>query len=52
MLTGSLYLRVLKNRRVPLNPSYLHELEALRAMLRQDNRQGDLGWGGSWTKER
>jgi hypothetical protein len=46
------YLRVLKNKLVPLDPSYLHELEVLRAMLRQEDYQGDSGWGGSWTKER
>ncbi len=46
------YLRMLKNKRVPLDSSYLHEMEVLRAMLRQENRQGDSGWGGSWTGER
>ncbi len=46
------YLRMLKNKIVPLDPYYLHELEVLRAMLRQEDRQGDSGWGGSWTKER
>ena len=25
---------------------------AVRAMLRQGDRQGNSGWGGSWTKER
>ncbi len=48
MLNESPFLRVLKSKLVPLDPSYLHELEVLRAML----RQGDSGWGGSWTKER
>ena len=51
-MDGSPYLRMLKNKIVPLDPYYLHELEVLRAMLRQENRQGDSGWGGSWTKER
>ncbi len=46
------YLRMLKNKLVPLDPSYLHEVEVLRAMLRQEDRQGDSSWGGSWTKER
>lgn len=46
------YLRILKNKLIPLDPSYLHELEVLRAMLRQEDYQGDSGWGGSWTKER
>jgi hypothetical protein len=46
------YLRMLKNKLVPLDPSYLHELEVFRAMLRQEDYQRDSGWGGSWTKER
>ncbi len=52
MLNGSPFLRMLKNKIVPLDPYYLHELEVLRAMLRQEDYQGDSGWGGSWTKER
>ena len=52
MTNGSPYLRLLKNKIVPLDPYYLHELEVLRAMLRQEDRQGDSGWGGSWTKVR
>ncbi len=51
-MSGSPYLRMLKNKIVPLDPYYLHELEVLRAMLRQEDYQGDSGWGGSWTKER
>ncbi len=43
---------MLKNKIIPLDPYHLHELEVLRAMLRQENRQGDSGWGGPWTKER
>jgi hypothetical protein len=46
------FLRAMKNKLVPPDPSYLHEVEVLRAMLRQEDRQGDSGWGGSWTKER
>ncbi len=49
---GSPYLTMLKNKIVPLDSYYLHELETLRAMLRQEDRQGDSGWGGSWTKVR
>ncbi len=45
------YLRMLKNKLVPLDSSYLHELEVLRAMLRQEDYQ-ESGWGGSWTRER
>ena len=51
-MNESSYLRNLKNKIIPLDPYYLHELEVLRAMLRQEDRQGDSGWGGSWTKER
>ena len=51
-MDGSPYLRMLKNNLGPLDPYYLHELEVLRAMARQDDRQGDSGWGGSWNKER
>ncbi len=51
-MVESPYLRMLKNKLVPLNPLYLHELEVLRTMLRQEDYQGDSGWGGSWTKER
>jgi len=46
------FLRAMKNKLVPPDPSYLHEVEVLRVMLRQEDRQGDSGWGGSWTKER
>ena len=34
------------------NPEYEHELVVLQAMVRQEDRQGDIGWGGTWTKER
>ena len=52
MISESPFLRVMKRKIIPLDPYYLHELEVLRAMLRQEDRQGDSGWGGSWTKER
>ena len=51
MTNESPYLRMLKNKLIPLDPSYLHELEVLRSMLRQEDYQ-ESGWGGSWTKER
>jgi hypothetical protein len=51
-MSESPFLRAMKNKFVPLDPSYLHEVEVLRAMVRQEARQGDSGWGGSWTKER
>ena len=34
------------------DPEYEHELVVLQAMVRQEDRQGDVGWGGTWTKER
>lgn len=34
------------------NPEHIHELKILRAMVRQEDRQGDIGWGGSWIIER
>ena len=47
MISESPFLRVMKRKIIPLDPYYLHELEVLRAMLRQEDRQGDSGWGGS-----
>lgn len=52
LMYESPFLRAIKNKLVPLDLSYLHEVEVLRAMLGQESRQGDPGWGGSWTKER
>ena len=52
MISEFAFLRVMKTKLVPLDPRYLRELETLRAMLRQEDRQGYSGWGGSWTKER
>ena len=40
MMNGSPYLRMLKNKIIPLEPSYIYELEVLRAMLGQEDRQG------------
>jgi hypothetical protein len=51
-VSESPFLRAMKRKLVPLDPYYLHELEVLRAMLRQEDRQGNSGWGGSWNKER
>ena len=52
MMGESPYIRWVKNKRPEPDPQYIHELDVLRAMVRQENRQGDVGWGGSWTKER
>jgi hypothetical protein len=49
---GRVSLGALKKKLVPLDPEYIHELEVLRARLRQEDHQGDSGWGGAWTKER
>ncbi len=52
MVSESPYIRWVKNKDPKPNPQYVHELDVLRAMVRQEDRQGDVGWGGSWTKER
>jgi hypothetical protein len=46
------YIRWVKNKHSRPDPHYVYELNVLRAMVRQENRQGDIGWGGTWTKER
>jgi hypothetical protein len=52
-MSDSPYLRMLKNKIVPLDPYYLHELEILRAMVRKEDRSwSDSSWGGELTKER
>src|SRR5215210_4562899 len=52
MLSESPYIRWVKNKRPDPDPQYIYELNVLRAMVRQEDRQGDIGWGGTWTKER
>jgi hypothetical protein len=47
----SSFIRAIKNKVLEPDPQYIHELEVLRAMVRQEDRQGDIGWGGTWTKE-
>lgn len=51
-MSESLYIRWVKNKSPEPDPRYVHDLVALRAMVRQEDCQGDIGWGGSWTKER
>jgi hypothetical protein len=52
-VTGeSPYIRWVKSKSPRPDSQYVHELNVLRAMVRQEDRQGDVGWGGSWTKER
>ncbi len=52
MVSESPYIRWVKNKDSEPDPNYIYELNVLRAMVRQEDRQGDVGWGGSWTKER
>jgi hypothetical protein len=46
------YIRRIRDKRPEPDSLYVYELNVLRAMVRQEYRQGDVGWGGSWTKER
>ena len=46
------YIKRVKNKHPRPEPHYVDELNVLRAMVRQEDRQGDIGWGGTWTKER
>ena len=46
------YIRWVKKKQPPPDAQYVYELDVLRAMVRQEARQGDVGWGGTWTKER
>ncbi len=52
MVSESPYIRRIKNKHPEPDPQYVYELNVLRAMVRQEDRQGDIGWGGTWTKER
>jgi hypothetical protein len=52
VVSESPYIRLVKNKQPEPDPDYVHDLVVLRAMVRQEHRQGDVGWGGSWTKER
>ncbi len=47
------YIKWIKNKDPEPDPHYVYELNVLRAMVRQEDRQGDVGWGGlTWTWER
>jgi hypothetical protein len=47
------YIKRIKSRNPRPDPQYIYELNCLRAMIRQEDRQGDEGWGGlTWTWER
>lgn len=43
------YIKRIKSKRPEPDPQYVHELDVLRAMVRQEDRQGNVGWGGTWT---
>ncbi len=51
-MSESPYIRWVKNKDSEPDPNYIYELNVLRAMVRQEARQGNVGWGGTWTKER
>jgi hypothetical protein len=51
-MSESPYISFVKNKRPEPDPQYVYELNVLRAMVRQEDRQGGAGWGGTWTKER
>ncbi len=51
-MSESLYIQLVKDKAPEPDPQYVHDLVVLRAMVRQEDRQGDVGWGGTWTKER
>src|SRR5215208_5126861 len=46
------YIKRIKSKSPEPDPQFVYELNVLRAMVRQEDRQGDIGWGGTWTKER
>ena len=51
-MAESPYIRWVKNKDPAPAPAFVHDLVVLRAMVRQEERQGDVGWGETWTKER
>jgi hypothetical protein len=52
VVSESPYIRWVKNKQPEPDKNYVHDLVVLRAMVRQEDRQGDAGWGGTWSKER
>ncbi len=51
-MSESSFIKAIKSKVVEPDPQYVHDLVVLRAMVRQEHSQGDIGWGGTWTKER
>ncbi len=51
-MSESPYIRWVKSKDPEPDQNYVYELNVLRAMVRQEDYQGDIGWGGTWTKER
>ncbi len=52
MVAESPYIRWVRNKDAEPDQQYVYELNVLRAMVRQEDRPGDVGWGGTWTKGR
>lgn len=51
-MSESPFIRAIAKKVVEPDPQYVHDLVVLRAMVRQEHRQEDIGWGGTWTKQR
>lgn len=51
-MSESPYIRLVKDKDPAPDPNHVHDLVVLRAMVRQEDYQGDIGWGRTWTKER
>ncbi len=52
MKAESPYIRKIKDELLELDYQYLHDLEMLRAIVRQSERTGNYGSSGSWINER
>jgi hypothetical protein len=47
----SAYIKRVEDKCPPPDPHYVYELNVLKAMVRQEDRKGDVGRGGrTWTK--
>ncbi len=52
MKEESAYIRKKKDELLEPNYQYIHDLELLRAIIRQSDRTGNYGSSGSWVNER